>query len=229
MYPIFTGYLAVNLVASVALLTIRTYFGQPSLQAQYPWYDMTWRAMQLLLLAPCVAAMAEVYYRLVSRLEMWRHTDINALRDAAIGALIIRLAQGHTFQWPWSSLEQLYEAIATVYCFMALALIFMLFMTYRRNKSVIDWHTENFWHGGLFAAYLGLSGIAYFRAASMGHALLWFALAFYGSRLAISGIFSLRGHGHADGHGHAAQVNSSVRVARLDYRKSVIGYTASGE
>ena len=177
-YTMFCLYLALDILASVALYAMAEAGAAKS-------YDVVWRASQLLLLAPRAAVVMESYYSMSATRQYWRFSDAGGIPLAACAALIFRLAQDTPLRWPWSSLEQVFIAVATFNFFLAMLLLTVL--TAKHRHSLI--HTEDFWHGSLVTIYLGVTSLCYYgisRYSQMGFLLMCIAVLFYGARLCLS-------------------------------------------
>lgn len=177
-YPLFRVYLLMDVVASVALYAI-------AIDAPGPAYDVTWRVVQLGLLVPRAAVAMDVYRSMSATRQYWRFSDVGGIPLAGCAALIFRLAQDTPLRWPWSSLEQVFTAVGTFNAFLSLVVITILTAKHRRPLI----HTEDFWHGALFAGYLGITSVCYFGSAryfGVSQILMWTATVFYGLRILLS-------------------------------------------
>jgi hypothetical protein len=177
-YPIFRAYLFLDVISSVALYAI-------AIDGTGHAYDITWRLVQLILMAPRAAVAMDIYRSMSATRRYWRFADIGGVPLAACAALVFRLAQDTPLRWPWSSLEQVFIAAGTFNVFLALAILTILTAQHRRPLV----HTEDFWHGALFTGYLAVTSVCYFGAARFGSAsliLMWSALIFYGLRAFLS-------------------------------------------
>ena len=177
-YTVFCVYMALDIVASVSLYAIADAGAGKS-------YDIVWRLTQFVLLAPRAAVAMDVYRSMSATRQYWRFADVSGIPLAACAALVFRLAQDAPLRWPWSSLEQVFIAVATFNFFLAMLLLTIL--TAKHRHSLI--RTEDFWHGALVTGYLAVTSLCYYgiaRYSRMGFLLMCVATAFYGGRLLLS-------------------------------------------